>query len=133
MQGPDERLVYARWLDWGTRIGLGVLAAAFFAYAFALVEPLVPLQELATVWSLPLERYLAITGAPTGWGWLASIRKGESLCLLGIALLALVTVMCYLRNGISALGSGERLQAGIALVQVVVLLVAASGVLTGGN
>jgi len=64
MQGPDERLVYARWLDWGTRIGLGVLAAAFFAYAFALVEPLVPLQELATVWSLPLERYLAITGAP---------------------------------------------------------------------
>lgn len=133
MQAPDERLAYARCLDWGTRIGLGVLAAAFFSYAFGLVEPVVPLQELATVWSLPLERYLAITGAPTGWGWLASLRKGESLCLLGIALLALVTVVCYLRNAISALGSGERLQAGIALVQVLVLLLAASGVLTGGH
>lgn len=133
MTKPSEHIVYARWLDWGMRVGFAVLAAAFFAYAFHLVEPLVPLEDLPAVWALPLERYLALTGAPTGWRWIGMLGKGESLCLLGVALLGSVTLVCYLRLAALLLARGERLQAALAIAQVLVLLAAASGVLSGGG
>jgi len=128
-----EQQIYARWLDWGTRIGLAALVAGFFAYALGLVEPLVPLQQLPALWSLPVERYVALTGVPTGWAWLGLIGKGEPLCLLGIALLSLVTLVCYLRLVVTLVRAGARLQAGIAIAQVVVLLAATSSLLAGGH
>jgi hypothetical protein len=130
---PVEEQVYARWLDWGTRIGLAALVAGFFAYALGIVEPLVPLERLPELWSLPVERYVALTGAPTGWAWLGQIGKGEPLCLLGIALLSLVTLVCYLRLVVTLVRAGARLQAGMAIAQVVVLLAATSSLLAGGH
>ena len=129
---PEQR-VYARWLDWGTRIGLGLLIAAFLTYAFGLLDPFVPLSRLPAMWALPVDRYLALTGAPTGWGWLVLLEKSDYLNLLAVAVLALITVVCYLRVLPVQLRRGERLQAAMALAQVVVLLAAASGLLAGGH
>ena len=128
-----EQEVYARWLDWGTRIGLAAVVAGFLAYALGVVEPLVPPERLPELWSLPVERYVALTGAPTGWGWLGLIGKGEPLCLLGIALMSSVTLVCYLRLVVALVRSGSRLSAGIAIAQVVVLLAATSSLLAGGH
>lgn len=123
--------VYAGWLAWGTRVALGALTAAFLAYAFGLTPAALPLAEVPRFWSLPLERYLAVSGAPTGWGWLGMLGRGESQNLLGVALLGLVTVLCYLRMLPLLFARGERLQAAFALAQVVVLLLAASGLFAG--
>jgi hypothetical protein len=128
---PEHRM-YARWASWGTRIGLALLVCSFLAYALALLEPLVPLERLPAVWALPVERYVALTGAPTGWGWLATLRYGDYLNLLGIALLASVTMLCYARLLVSFLRRRDRLQAALAAAQIAVLLAAASG-LVGGH
>ncbi len=130
---PLEQDVYARWADWGTRLGLGALAASFLAYALALVKPQVPLHELARLWALPLDRYLAASGAPTGWGWLRLLDKGDYLNVGGIAMLALVTVLCYARIAPLLWVRGERLQGWLAIAQVIVLLIAASGVFAGAK
>jgi len=130
---PPEQQVYARWLDWGTRISLAVLVAAFLAYVFGLTPAALPLAEVPRFWGLPLERYLALSGAPSGWGWLVMLDKGDYQNLAGVALLGLVTVACYLRVLPLLLGRGERLQAAFAVAQVVVLLIAASGLLAGGH
>ena len=130
---PIEQKVYARWVDWGTRMGLGVLIACFFAYALALIEPLVPPQELARLWALPVDRYLAETGAPTGWGWLWLLGKGDYLNYLGIAILSLLTAVCYARMVPILLDRGERLRAALAISQVLVLLAAASGIFAGSH
>ncbi len=129
----QEQQVYARWLDWGTRLGLTLLIGAFLAYILGLVPPLVPLDSLPALWGLSADRYLALTGAPAGWGWLRWLGSGDYLNLLGVAVLALCTVVCYLRILPIQLAHGERLAALMAIAQAAVLLLAASGALAGGH
>lgn len=128
-----EQQVYARWLDWSTRVSLAVLIAAFLAYAVGLLAPAVAVDDLPRLWVLPVERYLEATGVPSGWGWVAMLAKGDYLNLVGVALLGFVTVLCYLRVLPLLLARGERLQAAFAVAQVAVLLLAASGLLAGGH
>jgi hypothetical protein len=122
---PHEQQIYARWLEAGTRIGLGLLVATFAIYALALLEPLVSHQRLAELWTLPVDRYIAEAGAPTGWNWLRSLGKGDYLNFVGIALLSLVTVGCYARLLAALLRDGLPLQSAVAALQIAVLLAAA--------
>ena len=122
---PIEQHIYARWLEAGTRIGLAILVATFAVYALALLDPLVAHHELARLWRLPVDRYIAETGAPTGWRWLRFLGKGDYLNFVGIAILALVTLVCYARMVPALLRQGARLQAGLAALQILVLLAAA--------
>ena len=68
--GDEVQLRYARLLDWGTRIGLLLLVASFAVYVSGVLPSQVPLQRLPELWHQPVARYLALTGAPTGWQWL---------------------------------------------------------------
>lgn len=122
-----EQLLYARWLDWGTRAGLALLVASFAAYVLGLAAPHVPFEQLARTWSLPVDQYRAAVGAPAGWGWLRLARHGDYLNYLGIVLLALSTFACMLRVLPAYLARGERAYALMAGLQVVVLAVAAAG------
>jgi hypothetical protein len=124
---------YARWLDVATRIGFFVSLAAFLVYVSGIVEPAVPLAELPRLWGLPASRFVALTGEPTGWGWLALLGKSDFLNLGAVALFGLVTLLCYVRIVPMLVAEGERLQACIALAQVVVLAAAAAGFFTGGR
>ncbi len=124
---PLEQQIYARWLDWGTRMGFTLLIGSFLAYVLALIEPLVPMERLPQLWGLPVDRYIALSGAPTGWGWLSVLHKGDYVTFLGIAALALITLVCYVRLVPALWRRDERLQAALAVAQVLVLLAAASG------
>lgn len=130
---PPEQLIYARWLEWGARLGFAMLVGCFLLYVLEVLDPFVPLQRLPQLWTLPVDRYLAQTGAPTGWGWLRLLGKGDYLNFAGVATLALLTVVCYARVAMALVARGERLQAGFAIAQVLVLLAAASGWLTAGH
>jgi hypothetical protein len=122
---PIEQQIYARWLDVGTRVGLAMLAASFGIYVFELLDPLVPPQELVRLWAMPVDRYVAATAAPTGWGWLRLLGKGDYLNFLGIAVFASITIVCYARIVPTLLAQGDRFKAAVAIVQVTVLLAAA--------
>jgi hypothetical protein len=125
--------IYARWLDVATRIGFFVSLAAFLLYVSGALAPQVPLQRLAELSRLSVARFLEATGEPTGWGWLALVGRADYLNLAAVTLFAFVTFVCYLRIIPPLLRAGERLQAAIAVAQLVVLAVAASGWLTGGG
>lgn len=126
---PEEQKLYARWLRQGARAGLWMLCASFLVYVFELVESHVPLEDLPALWVHPVDHFRALTGAPAGWDWLQLLGKGDYLNFLGIAVLGLITVACYARIVLPLLRGGERLQAGLAVAQVLVLLAAASGLL----
>lgn len=119
---------YASWIDALTRIAFFVSVATFTAYVSGALAPWVPLTELPGLWHLPLEQYLARTGAPSGWGWLAHIARGDYLNYLGLSLFACVALACHLAILVPLLRRGERLMAALVAAQVVVLAVAASGV-----
>lgn len=130
---PPEQLRYARWLEWGTRVGLVALILIFLAYGIGLVEPHVPHSRLPEVWNLPVSQFLAATGLPTGWGWLAFAHRGDIANLLGIAMLTGASLLALLALLPLYLRQHERIYAALCVAQVAVLLLAASGLLTAGH
>jgi hypothetical protein len=133
MKPETEVLRYALLLDWGTRIGLVALVLSFGAYVFGIVTPHVPLEQLPSVWNLPVATYLQQTNTPTGWGWWALVLKGDISNLIGISILAgcsapplLALIPLYIKRR-------DYIFATICGLIVLVLLLAASGILTAGH
>jgi hypothetical protein len=117
--------LYARWVDIGTRIGFLLLVGTFAIYVFGLLDPLVPPQELARLWGLPVDRYVAAVKGPTGWGWLALLGRSDYLNYVGVALLASISIAAYARIVPTLIALGDRTYAALAAVQVLILVAAA--------
>ena len=119
---------YARWLAWGTRIGLVLLVASFAAYVLGLA-PHVPIERLPELWQKPASQLLLATGVRAGWGWAAMLPRSDMLVMVAIAVLATCSIPCLLVAARVFLRSGERVLVAICVVEVAVLILAASGVL----
>jgi hypothetical protein len=132
-QQQAEASRYALFVHWGTRVGEVALVLSFVAYLFGLLKPHIPLEQLPSVWSLPLTDYLQRTGTPTGWGWLALAYEGDLSNLIGIALLAGCSLPPLLSLIFLYVKQRDYIFAGICALIVAVLLLAASGILTGGH
>lgn len=128
-----EALRYAFLLGWGARIGLIALVLSFAAYVFGILTPHVPLDQLPKVWSLPVATHLELTASPTGWGWLALAHTGDLSNMIGIALLAGCSLPPLLGLIPMYLKRRDYVYAGLCALIVLVLVLAASGILTGGH
>ena len=124
---------YAAWLDVATRAGFALSAAAFILYATGTLPAFVPLQELPRLWQLPAQRFVAATGAPVGWSWVGLVGYGDYLCLATLALLAAASAACQARLVPLFVRAGAALDASLALAQVLVLVLAASGVVSASG
>lgn len=139
-EGPEDDMAkasseFARWVDLGTRASLVLLVAGFLAYVTGLMPPHVPFDELPKLWGLPFAEFAQAAGTPRGWAWLSHTGRGDYFNYVGIALLATIVIAAYLRI-LPSLLRRERAFAVIALLEVVVLLAAASGLLnsiSGGH
>jgi hypothetical protein len=126
--------IYARWLDIGTRLSFAASLVAFLLYVSGLMPVYLPLEALPRYWGLPVGEFLRQTGAPSGWAWLRHLGGAAEYLNLGcMALLSLVTLICYVRIVPALLALGERLQAALAVAQILVLAAAVSGVFAGGG
>ncbi|MFO1218363.1 MAG: hypothetical protein U1E89_08345 [Burkholderiaceae bacterium] len=132
-QQPLEQLRYATLLERGTRLGLAVLVLSFAAYASGLLQPFVPLDRLPELWGLPVGQYLQQTHTPTGWGWIALVTHGDIAGLSGIVILTGCSVACLLALVPLYLRRGDKAFALLCVVEVAVIVLAASGVLAGGH
>jgi hypothetical protein len=79
------------------------------------------------------EGYLEKFGIQPGWWWLGQIGKGDFANFIGIAFLAAVTIACYLRIIPILFSKNDTIYGVIALLEVVVLSLAASGLLKAGH
>lgn len=120
---------YAAWLAWGARGGLVLLAIGFIAYASGLVDPHVPIERLPQLWSRPAGEVLREIGLRPGWGWAELTHRSDMLILAGIGVLGICSVPC-LAAVIPVLAQArERVLVAICILQIAVLVLAASGVL----
>lgn len=129
---PEEQLAYAQLLDRGMKAGLLGLTLTFLVYVSGLLSPRVPLEELPRYWSMPVKQYLAATGAPTGWSWLGLLGHGDFLNFVGIAFLAGVTIACYVAITPILFRKKDVIFGWLAIAEVLVLGLAASGVFNAG-
>ena len=137
----EEQLLYARILAAGMYAGLAMLLVTFALYVLGIVSPAVPIQELPNYWTLSAHEYLEAINHEflhrehivTGWGWMAVLNKGDYLNFAGIALLAAVTVVCYLGILPTLLRKRDWIYSAIALLEIIILVLAASGIVAVGH
>ncbi len=129
----EEQIAYARLLDRGMRIGFIMLVVTFLLYVLGIMTPHLPVEDLPRYWSMPVKEYLEATGIHAGWGWLAMLHKGDFVNFFGIAFLAGVTLLCYVSIIPIFLRKNEKIYAWISVLEVIVLALAASGLLRSGG
>ncbi len=129
----EEQLAYAKLLDSGMKAGLLLLIVTFIVYLTGMLAPHVPVNDLPNYWKMPVHKYLVATGIHPGWAWLGMLGKGDFLNFIGIVFLAGVTIFCYLRIIPILLKKKDTIYAVLAVIEVLVLTLAASGVLKAGG
>jgi hypothetical protein len=133
MMATEEQLAYAKLLDMGMKVGFLMLVITFLIYLSGALTPYVPVKDLPSYWRLPVKTYLAVTGIHTGWTWLGMLGKGDFLNFTGIAFLAGVTIACYIRIIPILFRKKDTVYAVLAICEVLVLTLAASGLLKSGG
>jgi hypothetical protein len=137
----SEQLVYAKVLEIGMYIGLALLFVTFALYVSRAVSPAVPLDKVANYWHLGVdeyletvnEEYLHLEHPPTGWAWMTMLGKGDFLNFVGIATLAGVTIICYMAIVPTLLRKKDTAYLVMAIAEVLILSLAASGLLSVGH
>ena len=133
LQATEEQLAYAKLLDLGMKVGLLTLVITFFIYMFGILSPHIQVDELPNYWKLPVKEYLKAADIHTGWTWVGSVNKSDFLNFIPIAFLAGVTILCYIRIIPILFRKKDTTYAVLAIIEVLVLVLAASGVLKSGG
>ncbi|GAB4390071.1 MAG: hypothetical protein Kow0025_19580 [Thermodesulfovibrionales bacterium] len=132
-KASEEQVLYANILNRGMLIGLLALVVTFVLYGARLMEPRIPLSEVQNYWVLPVNEYLELSGIHPGWAWIGKLGYGDMLNLLPIAFLSGLTIICYLAIIPGLLRKKDTAYVVLAIVEVAVLVVAASGILGSGG
>jgi len=123
---------YARWLAWGTRLGLALLVLGFIAYILGLA-PHVPIERLPALWQRPASELLEHSGLQPGWHWASLVHRSDMLVIATIGFLASCSIASLVAVIPAFARNRENVFVVICILQVAVLLLAASGLFAGGH
>jgi hypothetical protein len=129
----QEQVIYANILVIGVWIGLAVLFITYAVYLSGLMPSHVDISLVTGNWDKGVHEYLEITRSPQGWGWVYLLGNGDFLNYIGFAFLALMTIFCYLVLLKGYIAKKDWIYAGIAFLEILVLSLAASGLLGSGG
>jgi hypothetical protein len=132
-RASEEQMAYAGVLNIGMWLGLALLVITFFVYISGVLPTFVPINDLPKYWTMRVHDFNLALHAPTGWGWTAFIGKGDYLNFVPIAVLAGLTILCYLVILPILARKKDTPYLVIAIVEVLVLALAASGLLKVGG
>jgi len=128
-----EQIIYANLLIIGVWAGIFTLVTTYAIYLVGILPPHIDISAIPQVWGKGVSEFLEITHSPHGWGWLPLLVKGDFLNYIGFVLLALMTIVCYLVLVRGYIRQKNWIFAVIAFLEIVVLSVAASGILGSGG
>ncbi|MCL1985601.1 MAG: DUF1634 domain-containing protein [Betaproteobacteria bacterium] len=127
-----EQMAYADLLFYGCWAGLLVMLITYTLYVSGILPPHVPLERMPEYWGEAVSTYLTKAQVPTGWGWTTLLDRGDFVNFVGVVLLAGLSIFCYLRIMPGLLAKKDRIYFILALLQVLVLMFAASGIVGAG-
>lgn len=133
LQASPEQVAYAQVLEKGMLLGLGLILVTFALYVLGILKPYIPVDEISKYWSLSVGDYLNTTNIHAGWSWLGMVGHGDFLNFLGIALLAGVTIVCFIVIIPVLWKNNDKLYAVLAFLEALILSIAASGILGSGG
>ena len=133
LKATPEQLLYAKILEKGMYIGLLILLITYVLYVFGIMDPYIPLDKISNYWSMNVHDYLEHTGIKDGWSWLGMLKYGDFINFIGVAILAGVTIICYAAIVPTLLKNKDTVYAVLAVLEVIILSAAASGILAVGH
>jgi hypothetical protein len=133
LQARAEQLVYANILEKGMLLGLVLVVVLYAVYVTGLLKPYVPMNSITSCWKLNVHDYLQQCNIHAGWAWLSLISYGDFINFIGIAVLAGVTIVCFLAIVPVLWKENDKLYAAFAVAEALILGVAASGILGSGG
>jgi hypothetical protein len=140
-EAQSEQILYAKVLGIGMYIGLVILFITFGVYVSGVMTPAVPHDQVANYWNQGVHEYLEAVNhdhlhlehPPTGWAWVTMLGKSDFLNFIGIAILGGITIICYLAVVPTLLRKRDHAYVAMAVAEVVILSLAASGLLAVGH
>jgi hypothetical protein len=129
----EEQVLYANILNKGMLIGLLGLIVTFVLYVTGILAPKIPLGKVQHYWQMSVHSYLEESGIHAGWTWIHNLGYGDMLNFVPIAFLSGLTIICYLSILPGLIRKKDTAYIIIAVLEVVVLCVAASGLLGVGG
>ncbi len=132
-KASEEQFAYAGVLNIGMWLGLAILVVTFFVYASGALSCHVPIDDLPKYWSMKSKDFIHTCNAPTGWGWAMLLGKGDYLNFLGIAMLSGLTILCYIVILPILIRKKDTPYVIIAVLEIAVLALAASGIMKVGG
>ncbi len=125
----EEQILYSNILNAGMLIGLISLFLTFVLYCVGIFDPLIPLETVQEYWKLSVSQYLEKSGIEAGWTWLFNLEYCDMLNYLPIAFLSLITIICYASLIPSLFRKKDTPYFVLVILEIIVLVIAASGVL----
>ncbi len=133
LQPSREQIIYANLLIIGVLAGLIILVTTYAIYVSGILPAHIEISLIPELWGKGVSEYLEITHSPHGWGWVHLLAKGDFLNYIGFAFLALMTIFCYLVLVRGYSRQKDWIYTTIAVLEIIVLSVAASGILGSGG
>ena len=133
IKASPAQLRYADTLFYGALLGFVIMLITYALYIFGILTPQIPLDEMPRLWSQSAAEYRAAGNIPQGWGWLALVGKGDICNFIGIAFLAALTIICFVQLAIGLARQKQWILTVSAVLEVLVLSLAASGILVAGG
>lgn len=129
-----EQSAYAQVLNFNMKIALQALIITMIFYVVGVMMFGVSTQAVL-YWNLPLDQYHQAVGITMGhgWSWLSQLNLLDKLSFFGIIYLASITIFCYARILPIFFKNKDYVYTCIAGIEILILLLAASGQLQVGG
>jgi len=121
--------VYASTLEFLSITGMILISLAFALYALELLPTSVALERVTELWHLDSATFADEAGISTGWSWIDSIFTGFGISFAALELLAVFALVAIGRLIPVYVKEKDNWYLTIVVAQVVVFLVAATGIL----
>ncbi len=132
-KASPEQIKYADLLFWGSWFSILLMIITYLVYLAGILDPYVPVDKIQTYWQLPVHEYVEKARIPLGWGWVKFVTKGDFLNFLGIALLGGMTIICFFTLIPAYVKKKDWPFLIISICEILILALAASGILAVGH
>ena len=102
-------------------------------YLFGILDPYLPLEKVPVYWQMSVHEYVEKANIPIGWGWVKLLNKGDFLNFIGLALLGGMTIICFCTLIPAYIRKRDWPFVVISICEVLILALAASGILAVGH
>ncbi|MFP4374386.1 MAG: hypothetical protein ACLFPO_08645 [Spirochaetaceae bacterium] len=120
---------YARILRRVVNFGTIFMLVSFVIYAFDILPSVTAADRVPTAWHLPADEGAPLIGRPPLWHWLSHPDRPDLLTLGSLTVLAATTPIAFIALSVRFLRRRDFAYALMVLMQLGVLLLAASGMI----